>query len=355
MTSTVGTRLGRPIVIGAAALAVAAGTVMAHGPDPLVGGALWAQSQAVTYQWRSGQVPPSWMATAIDNAAADASLTRASRAATFARVGSGSASLIAYGEPTGCSPAGIACFDRSGAPGSFKLWFRAHGFVFDWGTLRWCEGLSTIANGCFDAETVALDEFGHVDGLGHHANFANSSDYLDAVVQTVSRARPGVGWLAHAFGRCDVARLQLEYDRLTPRDPFSSCLAIATTTAISASSTSLWAGDAVRFTVTLRTTAASANRALANDPISGRNVTLQRRIVGSTTWTSIGSMTPSSTSEGTYVLTVSPTATYEWRAVFLPATGDGAVTSTSSIVKVSVSGCSGTGCPSRLDPVREAQ
>ena len=336
------------VLLGILLVATAAGSVTAHGPDPLLGGALWAQDQALTYQWRAAQAPPPWMAMAIDNAAADASSTRGSRAATFARVSSGSASTIAYGQPTGCSSAGIACADRSGAPTSFKMAFRAQNYVFDWGTLRWCEGLATIANGCFDAETIALDEFGHIENLDHHVNNGTNSDYLDAVVQALSHARPDTGWFAHRFAPCDVARLQLEYDRQTASALFSSCLAIATTTTLGASSTSVWVGDAVKFTATLKTTSASANRALTSDPISARSVILQRRVVGSTTWTNIGAMTPSGTTEGTYVLTVSPTATYEWSAAFVPATGDGVLTSLSGVIKVPVSGCSGTGCPSRV-------
>ena len=338
----------RSFILGTLLTAMAAASANAHGPDPLLGGALWAQDQAVTYQWRAGQVPPAWMATAIDNAAADAGRTRASRAATFARVTSGAASTIAYGEPTGCSSAGIACADRAGAPSSFKMWFRAQNYVFDWGALRWCEGLATIANGCFDAETIGLDEFGHIEDLGHHVNNSNNSDYLDAVVQALSRTRPDAGWFAHGFAPCDVARLQLEYDRQTASAPFSSCLAIATATTLSASSTSLWVGGTVKFTATLKTTSASANRALKSDPISARSVVLRRRVVGSTSWTSIGAMTPSGTTEGTYVLTVSPTATYEWSAAFVPATGDGALTSVSGVIKVTVSGCTGAGCPSRV-------
>lgn len=329
------------------ALAMAGG-MSAHGPDPLLGGALWAQDQAVTYQWRAGQVPPAWMATAIDNAAADVNRARASRAATFSRVTSGSSSTIAYGEPTGCSSAGLACADRSGAPASFKMWFRAQNYVFDWGTLRWCEGLATIANGCFDAETIGLDEFGHIEDLGHHANFTNGADYLDAVVQALSRARPDTGWFGHGFAPCDVARLQLEYDRQSSSALFSTCLAIATSTTLGASTTSIWVGSAVKFTAALKTTSASANRALKSDPISARSVVLQRRVVGSTTWTNIGAMTPSGTTEGTYVLTVSPTATYEWSAAFVPAAGDGVLKSVSGVIKVTVSGCSGTGCPSRV-------
>lgn len=342
-------RAGRASSLFVATL-LAATTAMstsAHSPDPLLGGSLWKPNQAVSYQWRSGQVPPSWMAGAIDRGAADAGRSRASRAPTYARVTSGSASLIAYGEPLGCGlAAALACLDRSGAPSSFKMWFRAHGYVFDWGTLRWCEGLSVIANGCFDAETIALDEFGHVDDLGHHVNYSSGADYLDAVVQTVSRARPSTGWQVHSLARCDVARLQLAYDRLAPRDTFSSCLAIPTSTSFGGSATSLWIGESVRFTAVLRTTGAATNEALANDPISGRTVMLQRRTPGSTTWTSISAMVPSATTEGVYELTASPTATYEWSAVFVPASGDGALSSTSAVMKVTVSGCSGSGCPS---------
>lgn len=341
-------QLLRATTAGLVLAIVMAGGTSAHGPDPLLGGALWAQDQAVTYQWRAGQIPPAWMATAIDNAAADANRSRSSRAATLSRVTSGSSSTIAYGEPTGCSSVGLACADRLGAPASFKLWFRAQNYVFDWGTLRWCEGLATIANGCFDAETIGLDEFGHIEDLGHHANLANEADYLDAVVQALSRARPDTGWFAHRFAPCDVARLQLEYDRQSASALFSTCLPIATSTTLGASSTSIWVGNAVKFTATLKTTSASANRALTSDPISARSVVLQRRVVGSTTWTSIGAMTPSGMTEGTYVLTVAPTATYEWSAAFVPATGDGVLTSVSGVIKVTVSGCTGSGCPSRV-------
>lgn len=342
-------RLARAAIAALAALTLAIGPATAHGPDPTVDGANWGQDQTVTYQWRTGQIPPSWMGPAINAAAGDASLTRNARAATFAKTASSSASLIGYGEPTGCTSAGIACFDRSGAPTSFKMWFRAQGHVFDWGSLRWCQGLSTFANGCFDVENIALDEFGHVDRLGHHVNFSNGSDYLDAVVQTVSHARPGVGWQVHAFAPCDTARLQLIYDRRLARDPFSSCLAIPTTTALAPSSTSVWVGTTVQFNATLRTTSSTANGALSNDPVSLRSVVLQRRLVGATSWTTVGTMSAGS-ADGTYVMAVSPTATYEWQAAFSPVAPDGALASSSTPVQVTVSGCSGSGCPSRPVP-----
>ena len=81
------------------------------------------------------------------------------------------------------------------------MWLREQGHVFDWGTLKWCQTYTNPPNGCYDAENISLDEFGHVDGLGHHVNKDDGSDYLDAVVQTYSRTKPNTGWNVHAFGR----------------------------------------------------------------------------------------------------------------------------------------------------------
>ena len=107
---------------------------------------------------------------------------------------------------------GLACFTRN-APDSFTMWFREQGRVFDWGTLRWCQMYTTPPNGCYDVETVALDEFGHVEGLGHHVNFADERDYTDAVVQTFSRTEAaGRATTCTSSGACDVATLQIRYD-----------------------------------------------------------------------------------------------------------------------------------------------
>ena len=51
------------------------------------------------------------------------------------------------------------------------MWLREQGHVYDWGTLKWCQAYASPPNGCYDAETIALDEFGHVEGLGHHVNY----------------------------------------------------------------------------------------------------------------------------------------------------------------------------------------
>ena len=57
------------------------------------------------------------------------------------------------------------------------MWLREQGHVFDWGTLRWCQAYTTPPNGCYDVETIALDEFGHVEILNHHVNYTDESDY----------------------------------------------------------------------------------------------------------------------------------------------------------------------------------
>lgn len=332
-----------PAIAAAAILASIAMPAAAHAPDAALGGALWGPDQVVNYAWKIGQVPPTWATPAIDAAAADAGRTRASRAAWFVRAAT-AASPIAYGEPTGCTPAGIACFERSGAPTSFRMWFRAQSYTFDWGKLRWCQALTAIASGCFDVENVALDEFGHVEILDHHANNGDGSDYLDAVVQAKSRAYPTAGWDAHAFGRCDVARLQLEYERITAGSPFSTCLAVATTTTLTSSATAVPVGVSVRFAATLRVANLSVNRALAGDPIGPRTVLLQRRVPGSTSWTTSATMTPNPSVPGSYSTLIMPAATYEWRAVFATPTNEGLVGSASAVLKVTVGSCSSTIC-----------
>ena len=112
-----------------------------------------------------------------------------------------------------CSSYGIACMNRTGVPDSFAgMWFRPHNWQFEWGSLKWCQALAQFVNGCYDVENVALDEFGHIELLGHHVNYEDESDFTDSVVQFAARSRPKEGWNQHVFGRCDVARLQLEYE-----------------------------------------------------------------------------------------------------------------------------------------------
>jgi hypothetical protein len=278
------------------------------------------------------------MAAAIDAGAADVGESRNSRAATFTRVTS-SASKIAYGGPVPCSSYGIACMNRTGVPDHFEgMWFRPHGWPFDWGTLRWCQGLASPADGCYDVENVALDEFGHIEMLGHHANNADESDFLDSVVQYAARSRAKPGWNEHVFGRCDVARLQLEYDVRWSSDKVSTCLAISTSLSIVAGATAIKTGDAVRITGTLKVAAASSAKSLSGNALSNRSIALQRRIPGATTWSTIGTLSANGTA-GSYGLTITPPDTYDYRLVFSKPSSEGLLGSISATVRITVSDC----------------
>jgi len=216
------------------ALPAGLGTVSAHSPDPMLDGGLYAQNQALDYRWANGGTPPSAMKTAINAAADDSNASRRSKAPVFDYV-TGASNTIYYGVDAQCGVNGLACFSRS-APDGFRMWLRENGHRYDWGTLRWCE-MTGDPDGCYEAETITLDEFGHVLGLNHHVNFADDSDYEDAVVQTYSRTKPRAGWNAHVFGRCDIAALQQAYDVLATTTLYSTCLDLPSVLTLSASKT----------------------------------------------------------------------------------------------------------------------
>ncbi|MFL5674070.1 MAG: hypothetical protein ACJ779_03620 [Chloroflexota bacterium] len=311
-----------------------ANSVSAHGPDPFLSGGTFGQNQGLTFRWRSGSVPAGVIGTAIKAAAADASATRASKAPTFSYATSG-ANPIGYGVGAPCGVNGLACFTRS-APDSFTMWLREQGHVFDWGTLKWCQAYSTAPNGCYDAETIALDEFGHVDGLGHHVNRDDDSDYLDAVVQTFSRTKPNSGWNVHTLRRCDTATLQLRYDIPSATSKYSTCLDLSTVLSLSTSPSTIVVGGSTTLTATLKVVDDDAYLLLGGNNVTGRIVTLQRRAAGSTAWTTVGTM--GATSSG-YVTTQRPGATTEYRAVFSTPSEEGINGDSSPAVTVSVGGC----------------
>ena len=330
-------------VVALAAIAASVAPVAAHSPDPVFTGALWAQDQIVHYRWRTGEAPPAAMQTAINAAAAAAGATRRSRAATFTPDAAG-ASWINYGLDVACGVGGLACFSRANAPNSFTMSFREQGHVFDWGRLRWCQLTYLQPDGCYDAENIALDEFGHVEILNHHVNFADEHDYLDAVVQTYSHTKPNVGWNAHVFGRCDVASLQRKYDMPNTSTKYSTCLDLATTLSIAASATSVGYYDNVTFTARLIVTDLAEYERLGGNPVSGRAVSIQRRVPFGA-WTTLATMTVGPGS-GTYTFTaLSLTGTADWRAVFPKPSGDGIRAATSPLVTVYVSGCTVAPCP----------
>jgi len=330
----------------AVAVAVAAGgssttPTAAHSPDPALGGDPFPQDARLLYYWRSGAAPPAAMRTAINAAADDVKATRASRAATFV-VDVNGPNPIGYGTGT-CGVNGLACFTRD-APDGFTMWFREQGRVFDWGTLKWCQMYADPPNGCYDVETVALDEFGHVEGLGHHVNYADDSDYTDAVVQTYSRTKPRVGYDMHVLGVCDIAMLQIRYDIPLASSPYSTCLAIATVLTLGRSASSVPYGSNVTLTAMLKVVAEPAYGRLSGNAVSGRSVRLQRRPPGTSTWTTVATMTPTSPT-GSYVHTLRLYSATEFRATFPTPTGEGLRGDSSPAVLVTVGSCTTAPCP----------
>ena len=319
----------------------------AHGPDPVFSGPLYAQNQELRFRWKAGQEPPAAMQLAIRGGANDANLTRNSRAAMFFHDPAGT-SWINYGLDVGCGVNGLACFSRTNAPNGFTMSFRENGHRYDWGILRWCE-MTGRPNGCFDAENSALDEFGHVEILGHHMNFGDESDYADAVVQTFQRVKPEDGYDAHVFGRCDVASLQRKYDMINMASKYSTCLDLQTNLTLSAPDWVTY-GSNVSFSATLTVVDLDAYERLGGNPVSSRAVTIQRRPPGVATWTTVGTMAATS-AIGMYTFTAtSQTTTAEWRAVFAKPAGEGLRGDISPTLSVVVSACRLAPCPQTVQP-----
>jgi hypothetical protein len=331
-------RSRRQVVAGLAAAIVAMtgalGPMRAATPDPVIGPA-WPLDTTLAYRWATGAVPPTAMRTAIAAGAADATATRRSRAPGYAYA-STAVNAVSYGTSNPCGVNGLACMRRD-VPTGFGVWFRENGHRYDWGTLQWCE-LTGSPNGCFRAETVMLDELGHVDGLDHHVNAPDGSDYADAVVQAVTHARPQVGWNASAFARCDVATLQQLYDVASWTTPYSTCLDVPTVTTLAVSPTSIVSPASATFTATLQS---DGTGRLDGNPMAGRVVVLQQR--SGTGWADLVTMTAGSTA-GSYVAKVAPKGTQDYRALFRKPSAEGVRTSASGTVRVTVT-CTTAPCP----------
>jgi hypothetical protein len=328
-------RLLAPFV-ALATLAAAAQPAVASLPTPASGGT-WAQNQLVEYRWKEGAEPPAWARSAMSAAAADSNASRAAKAAIFAQRDTG-ASWLAYTDdlPTNWA---IGYTVRS-VPNGFSIRMRPQGTQLDWGTLRWCQFYDDPPNGCYDAEMVMLHEFGHAQTLAH-PDETDVDDFLDTVMHATVHSKAKVGWNMHAFGRCDVARLQIRYEALTPTTPYSTCLELPTDLALSTSASSVGYNAAVTFTARLKVADDAAYASLASDPIAGRSVVLQRRLSGSSAWSNVLEIPALANDAGRYVKTLSLTATYEWRATFASPPSEGLDGSSSAVVKITVTGA----CP----------
>lgn len=337
-----------PLFAALTLVAAAAGPATATSPTP-ASGPTWAANQLVEYRWKDGAEPPGWMRTAINAAAADSNSSRASRAAKFDHR-AGATSWIGY---TADLPTTYAIgYAVRKVPDSFNIRLRPQGYVLDWGKLRWCQFYDSPPTGCYDAEMIALHEFGHIQTLGH-ADEADVTDWLDTIMHAAPKTKAKVGWNAHAFGRCDVARLQIRYRPLTPSMPYSTCLSMPTQLSLSASATSVVSGASVTFTARLKVADDAVYPKLAGEPLDGRTVVLQRRAPGASSWTTVATITAQYDDAGRYVKTVSVSATYDWRAKFATPSAEGLTGSTSSATRVTIAAACPSSKKSMLEPAFE--
>jgi hypothetical protein len=326
----------------------AAGPVTATSPTP-ASGATWSANQLVEYRWKDAAEPPGWMRSAVNAAASDSNASRAARAAVFTHR-DGAGSWIGY---TADLPTTYAIgYAVRNVPDSFNIRLRPQGYMLDWGKLRWCQFYDSPPTGCYDAEMITLHEFGHIQTLGH-ANESDVTDWLDTIMHAAPKTKAKAGWNAHAFGRCDVARLQIRYRPLTPSTRYSTCLSMPTQLSIGASATSVASGANVAFTARLKVADDAVYPKLAGEPLDGRTVILQRRAPGASSWATVATMNAQYDDAGRYVKTVSVSATYDWRAKFATPSAEGLTGSTSSAARVTA----GASCPSSgksmLEPAYE--
>jgi hypothetical protein len=322
-----------PIVSIGTALALVFGLAsteaLASTPTP-ASGATWSPNQRVEYRWRSGDEPPQWMRAAINAAAQDSNESRGARAAFLAPADDGAA-WVAY---TADIPSTYAIgYAVRYIPDYFTLRMRPHLYPLDWGTLRWCQAYDSPPTGCYDAEMIALHEFGHAQTLGHVVD-EDLDAWTDSIMHVSPKSKAKAGWNQHEYGRCDVARLQIRYEPLTSWTKYSTCLDLGTELSLATSSATSGYGRPVTLTARLTIADDAVYPSLAGDPLAGRRVSLQRRVPGSTAWGTIVQM--ESDAFGRYTSSITVMATYEYRAVFTAPSDEGVGGSSSSPVRVSL-------------------
>jgi hypothetical protein len=314
-----------------ALLALSVTTVQANATPPTpADGQTWSQNQRVYYRWKEGSEPPSWMTAAIDAAADDSNDSRRAKAAILAQSDNGS-SWIGY---TGDIPTTWAIgYTVRSIPNMFTMRLRPQGYALDWGTMRWCQFYESPPTGCYDAEMIALHEFGHAQTLDHPDD-ADVTDWTDTIMHWAPKTKAKAGWNQHVYGQCDVARLQIRYEPLTSSTAISKCLDLATNLTLSTSSSNVTAGGSVTLTARLKIADNVMWPLLQSEPLSDRQLTLQKR--SSSGWTDVGSMS-STDDAGRYTKVLTPNDSFDYRVVFASPASEGLDGSTSPIVTVNVS------------------
>jgi hypothetical protein len=311
-------------------------------------GETWSPQTVLNWDWNESAPPPSWMRSTIREAADDADVVHRARVPWFLyRDGSPDTFRYTTSFPDGCSTS-IACASRN-VPHSWTIRFRPQGYEFRWGSMRWCQ--ANLVNGCIDVERVALHEIGHVFGLRHPEDLDFRMRPPDTVMHQLVPTRPNSGWSMKAFGRCDIAAFQESYGTPLMATPISTCEDIDTRVTLTASASTIDAGDTVVFRARLKTANVGSYGQLANMPLNDRSVQLRRRRVGlsggwSTYWMSMSGDAP-----GEYRITLSQFASFDYQAVFPAPDNEGLNGDSSDVVTVRTT----TGCASNCGDVEDGE
>lgn len=188
------------LVLTAAALLLSVLPSVARGgaPDPLKTD-IWGKSFIGTYRF-AANVTVGWMKSAISRAVATISNTSYANPNFRLTSGSSANGTIQYVSSVQGAPGALSCDGSWNWKGcgdafsdkTFRVWLASN--------YCWTDGASSTCTGTkYDAETVALNEMGHVNRLSHHLPTTphdTNATYGDAVVQAI----PDPVGSGHPFG-----------------------------------------------------------------------------------------------------------------------------------------------------------
>lgn len=166
--------LGLAVIASLLLLSSAPARARANLSDPRYSN-VWGLDFGGTYYFHGNEFPAAWMKSAINRANATIGHGDA-RNPDFHVTTSTSANGVVHYMSSATNDCDLVYNWRGCADAypdrTFRLWLASNAC--------WTDGTNSTCGGTrYDVETVALNEMGHVNRLGHHVN----PDYADAVVQ----------------------------------------------------------------------------------------------------------------------------------------------------------------------------
>ena len=305
----------------------------ADRPVPSFPAGAWPRDKRLSFRWPSTAVPPSWARNALKAAASDATDSSFARSPRFMHDQGASNSVRYTGNFPSFCQRGIGCAQRIMSAGWWSTWLRPQGTEFSWGTLRWCQKNEHAS--CFDIRRVLLHELGHVSGLNHPETQGSRMSPFKSIMSAITPTKRSPGGSRHRYGSCDVATLQEMYDVPSRKTLISRCNDVATSLRFWSDKDVITRGDTVRLKAELRIDDRAAYGLLRGNPLDDRAVRLRFRKAGSDDEWTTAWMKPR-TKPGRYELSMNPSGTWEYRAVFVAPDAEGLNTSRSVIRKVKV-------------------